>query len=149
MVALNSLIVNLQTYLGKQSDLDEVTFVPAFAGKVKSMPLEGPVVALAVESMEDRDVKPVYVMDDTDMEQLVYNHMINIRVRLDIYVPQTDDGLGCYDVLNRMRKYLPKVNYGCPFVGMGCHEVEYYRDAGTFTLCTYVDLEEKSIAESK
>ena len=52
MVALNSLIVNLQTYLGKQSDLDEVTFVPAFAGKVKSMPLEGPVVrSLVMESI--------------------------------------------------------------------------------------------------
>jgi hypothetical protein len=146
MVSLDQMIINLQNFLKKKEDLSDVTFVPAYAGKVKSIPLNGPVVALSVLSMEDMDVKPVYTMDDTNVSQLVYNHILTVRLALDIYVPQTDNGVGCYEVFSRMQKYLPSVNYGCPFVGTGCKGMEYYRDAGTFTLSTYVDLEQKSIA---
>ena len=41
----------------KKEVLSDVTFVPAYAGKVKSIPLNGPVVALSVLSMEDMDSK--------------------------------------------------------------------------------------------
>lgn len=148
MVELDTILKNMQVLLSASSSFSDIHFVHAFTGLSKASPLNRPTVSLAVKSMEEKDVEPVYTKVDEaagEIPELLYNHVVSVRLRLDIHVPQTVNGIECYEIYTRLSRFLMDMEFTLPFVGVGCEDLKYNRDMGAFTLYTYVDLKETSI----
>ncbi len=148
MIELDRLVKQLKMLFEISEDFRDIRFVTAFDGEPKASPLSRPTVSFSVTKMEEKDVKPVY--SDTDEvtgsgPSLLYNHTLDIRLQMDIHVPQTSKGICCYEIYTRMSRRMMDNDFNINFVGVGCGDIQYNRDIGAFTLYTYVDVQETSI----
>ena len=147
MVALDTLLKNLRLYFANLPAFSDVKFVCAFPGTVKASPLTRPVVSFSVKTMEEKDVPPVYSQVDEaagEVPVLLYNHTVAVRLRVDVHVPQTGNGINCYEIYTRLSRHLMDMQFNIPVVGVGCQDLRYDRDMGAFSLYSYVDLYQTS-----
>lgn len=148
MIELDTILKNLRLYFASVPEFSDIKFVLAYTGTAKASPLNRPTVSFSVKTMEEKDVDPVYSKADEsagETPQLLYNHVVNLRLRLDIHIPQSGDGIGCYEIYTRLSRHFMDMEFNYPFVGVGCEDIKYNRDMGAFTLYTYVDFKETSI----
>ncbi len=146
MIEVDELLRNLQLLLSTRPEFADLHVVTAFPGGAKASPLVRPTVALGVDRLEEKDVEPVYAEPQQADEppKLLYNHLFTLRLRFDVHVPQTGDGLLCYTIFNRVSRSLLDFETNVPVVGAGCGDLRYQRDAGAFTLHAYLDLRKTS-----
>ncbi len=150
MIELDKLVKQLKMLYEVMDEFDDIRFVTAFDGEAKASPLNRPTVSLSVTKMEEKDVKPVYSDVDEvtgEVPTLLYNHTVDIRLQMDIHVPQTSNGIVCYEIYTRLSRRMMDSDFNINFVGVGCGDIQYNRDIGAFTLYTYVDVQECSIVD--
>ena len=150
MIELDKIVKQMKMLFAISSDFDDIRFVTAYDGEPKASPLDRPTVSFSVTKMEEKDVKPVYSDVDEvtgDGPTLLYNHTVDVRLQMDIHVPQTSNGIACYEIYTRMSRRMMDDTFTVPFVGVGCGDIQYNRDIGAFTLYTYVDIQETSIVK--
>lgn len=148
MQELDLMVKNLTTLFSINPDFQDIRFITAFTAADKASPLNRPTVAFSVKQMEEKDVTPVYTKVDEEageIPELLYNHTTFVRLRVDIHVPQTTDGVVCYEIYQRLSRVIMDNTFNIPFVGVGCEELRYDRDMGAFTLYTYMDLYEETV----
>ncbi|MBR4868700.1 MAG: hypothetical protein IKU10_06050 [Clostridia bacterium] len=148
VVELDKIVKQLKTLFEISTAFEDIRFVTAFDGEPKASPLNRPTVSFSVNKMEEKDVNPVYSDVDKvtgETPTLLYNHTVEVRLQMDIHVPQTSNGIQCYEIYTRMSRRMMDENFSLPFVGVGCGDIQYNRDIGAFTLRTYVDLLDLSI----
>ncbi len=150
MINLDTVLKNMQTLFSSNANFDTITFVNGFTGEVKPSPLKKPTVAFSVDTMSEEDVDPVYssaTESEGELPTLLYNHVVKLRLSMNIYVPQTGNGIECYELYTKLSRYIMDSEFTLPFVGVGCGELKYDRDIGAFVLPTYLDIKETSIVD--
>lgn len=144
VVKLNIILNTIKTFLASRTSLSDIHFVYGFPGVTKAAPLTRPSVAVGVTKMQESKVDPVY--SATDSTQLLYNRVADVRVRFDIYVPQTEDGFDCYEIFSRLGDQLLDAEASFTFVTAGCGDLKYKRDEGAFLLTAWIDIEQKTVS---
>ncbi len=150
MVELDSLVKGLKMLFENDENFEDIHFVTAFDGEPKASPLKRPTVSFSVTRMEEKDIPPVYSDVDEvtgEVPSVLYNHTVDVRLQMDIHIPQTSKGIVCYEIYTRISRRMMDDSFSIPFVGVGCGDIQYNRDIGAFTLYTYVDVQERSIAD--
>ncbi len=150
MIELDRLLKELKMLMENAVEFSDVHFVHAYTGLPKASPLARPTVALSVKSMEEKDVEGVYSKVDEAAGQipvLLYNHLVSVRLGVEIHVPQRADGIHCYELYTRLSRFMMDWEFSYDFVGVGCEDVRYERDRGAFVLSTYADIRQTSIVQ--
>lgn len=142
MLNLGNILAALKLVLEKNSALSDLTFIVGFPGSKKPAPLTKNYVVLGIDSSKE-EKKEVYSKDEPPV--LLSNRHDTARIRFDIFVPETSDGINCYKIFSNIAGYVMEFSSSYEFVTAGCDTVTYERDEGAFVLNAYMDIEKHSL----
>lgn len=142
MINVVSALNKIQLVLQNNTELSELKFIMGFPGAKKPAPLTKMYVVLGIDKAAD-EKKEVYTKDETPVLQ--YNRYSTARIRFDIFVPETSDGIKCYEIFCKVANYIMGFSSDFEFVTAGCGTVTYERDEGAFVLNAYMDVEKYTL----
>lgn len=142
MLSLSGIVNSMKIMLESKEELSDLTFIVGFTGADKPSPLTKNYVALGIDGAKEV-IKDVYSEDETPV--LLFNRFCTARIRLDIFVPETSNGIECYKIFTRLSNYIMELSTNYDFAGAGCDTITYERDEGAFVLSAYIDVEQYSL----
>lgn len=138
MLDASGFLQNLMLVLKRNEQLSDLNFIMGFPSSKKPAPLTKNYVVLGIDSSKE-EKKEVYSKDETPV--LLSNRHDTARIRFDIFVPETSNGIDCYEIFSNLAGYVMKATSDYKFIMAGCDTVTYERDEGAFVLNAYMDVE--------
>lgn len=138
MLNASGFLQNMILVLKQNEQLSDLNFIVGFPGSKKPSPLTKNYVVLGINSSKEEKIE-VYTEDETPT--LKYNRRDTARIRFDIFVPETSNGIDCYEIFSTLSGYVMKYTSDYKFITAGCDTVTYERDEGAFVLNAHMDVE--------
>ena len=131
MDSIVSLPQQIVTWLGKQTDMSDLTFFVEYPPINKAVPLRKAIVAVGIESIDITD--KFVANDDGVLQRQEYCRLAKIKAKLSICVPFSKGGQTCHDIFTRITDALTfRTNLNIS--ESGCTNIESDRDTDALVM---------------
>lgn len=131
MDSIVSLPIRIVDWLGKQSDMKDLTFFVEYPPINKAVPLKKAIVAVGIDSIEITD--KFVANDDGVLEKQEYCRTAMIKANLSICVPFSKGGQACHDIFTRIADALTfRTNLNIE--KSGCEDITSDRDTDALVM---------------
>jgi hypothetical protein len=131
MDSIVSLPQQIVTWLGKQTDMSDLTFFVEYPPINKAVPLRKAIVAVGIESIDITD--KFVANDDGVLQRQEYCRLAKIKAKLSICVPFSKGDQTCHDIFTRITDALTfRTNLNIS--ESGCTNIESDRDTDALVM---------------
>lgn len=131
MDSIVSLPIRIVEWLGKQDDMNDLTFFVEYPPINKAVPLRKAIVAVGIDNIEITD--KFVANDDGVLEKQEYCRTAMIKANLNICVPFSKGGQACHDIFTRIADALTfRTNLNIE--KSGCEDIASDRDTDALVM---------------
>lgn len=134
MDTIDAILRRIHAVLANEPLLETVKFVLAYPKGFRQNPLSGAVVAVGLDGLEmEPGAFSGYCGTDPQTGGELFGRRASLRVRLELYVPQSDEGTSLFELYTAVADCLLAEQLGGALLEIGCAAPEWNRQ-----FCAYL-----------